>query len=290
MSVETNIKINYMILEQILKVTGTYRIVCKEYKYLHGLKLNIIFKYAKEGQFDSLFPDDTSRDNALEMIENITGVSTKYWSGEERIKLNMRYKKYESKKTGMDLNIIKGESIDEIETIDDKYNTAKTGNISNNDYARFVKNPLNLDYRKIFLRVHNKESLIYIKKDSKGLARPYIKYGEELSKIELAEGVKVIQTLYSLEGLIKVLLINMSTVIGDIEFNINQRSKWQPYIRLSKTATTKSGLSTSKTQEGIGYCPKFIEIRKGQEEVRTIIKNVVNRFMSTRDLRKKFEI
>ena len=70
----TNIKVNYMLLEQILRITGVYKTLCDEHEFL-----DVIFKKAKIGKLDNLFKDDDARETALGIIKNITGVSTKYW-------------------------------------------------------------------------------------------------------------------------------------------------------------------------------------------------------------------
>jgi hypothetical protein len=235
-----NIIINYLLLEQILRITGTYKNVCNEHEFLPE-----IFKQAKTGDINSLFQDDNTKDTALGIIENLTGVPTKYWSGQERVKLGIRCK---------NKNLIADttKSIDAI-------------NLSNDDgtmYKEIMNNPLNLDHEEVYL-------------STVGLNR--VEVDDEVMEQE----TDILESLYSLKGLITVLLINMEEASdrkiksgeeikeGDIvqlidKANIYIHSKWKPYIRfLSKP-----------TEDGITYCPKYVEIRSGL--VQTVIKSLLN--------------
>ncbi len=297
----TNIKINYMILEQILRVTGTYKNLCDEYKNLHGIFaeeykdakkdkdaeedknngkkyfirehdiLDELFKLAKTGDINSLFGNDTARDIVLEFIINFTGVPLKYWLGEERIKLDIVRDLGENESLHLD-----DASIDTVDLSKDGYDK----NISESAYhgvlyQEQLKNPLHLDYEGIYLSVSRKE---------------------EASDDEIEEAENIVESLYSLKGLLKVLLLNMT---GEIELidksNISKADKWKPYINELK----------EPTEHGITYCPKFIEIRNEPVEteeglveteeglVQTIIRNIFDLgyvFTFRDELKKKFKI
>lgn len=269
MSTITNIKVNYMLLEQILRVTGTYKNICDEYKNLHGYDfIDDMFKRAKTGDINPLFQDDTARDIILGIIENITGLPAKYWSGEERIKLGIRCK-------NEDLNY-DGESIDTVDLSDDeKYvnieeeenkETRKIKKIRGDGnayhgliYQEIMKNPLHLDYNEIYDKVSSEES----------------------SETEIEQGLKTIESLYSLRGQLTVIFLNMADEIELIDnANVYKRTKWEPYIRIS----------SKPTQHGITYSPKFVEIRKGL--VQTIIRNIfdLGYVFTFRDFEKEFII
>lgn len=262
MNTITNIKINYMLLEQILRVTGTYKNLCDEHEFL-----DVIFKQAKTGEIDSLFNDDNARDTAFGIIEDITGVSAEYWSGEERIKLGIRC-------TNADLNY-DGESIDTIDLSEDEkyinkemYINEETGEEENPVghayhgilYQELLKNPLHLDYDEVFDKVN---------------------VNNILSEAEIEEAIKTIESLYSLRGLLTVILLNLANEIELIDkANVYKRKKWEPYVNKLKKPTA----------HGITYSPKFVEMRKGL--VQTIIKNIFDLgFVFTfRDLEKEFKI
>lgn len=237
-----NIIINYLLLEQILRITGTYKNVCNEHEFLPE-----IFKQAKTGDINSLFQDDNTKDTALGIIENLTGVPTKYWDGSEGVRLGTRL---------TDVNLsYDGDSID----------NANIGSKTEKEfYDEHLNNPLHLDYEAAYEKVTG------------------LKIGQDL--IKEAEHIdKVIPSLYSLKGLITVLLINMeeASIVELIDkANIYKHSKWEPYIRNS----------SKPTKDGITYSPKYVEIRKGL--VQTIIKNLLDLgYMFTfRDLDKEFKI
>ncbi|SKA98625.1 hypothetical protein SAMN05443428_13021 [Caloramator quimbayensis] len=245
----TNIKINYMILEQILKVTGTYKNLCDEYEFL-----DVIFKQAKTGEIDSLFKNDDARDTAFGIIENITGVPAKYWLGEERIKLGIRC-------TNANLNC-DGESIDTVDLENDRPFYDKEENYGHAYHGKFyqeqLKNPLHLEPDEIYKAV----------------------FGKEMPD-ENEEITETIESLYSLRGLLTVILLNMADEIELIDkANVYKRTKWVPYIKkIRKT-----------TKHGITYSPKFVEIRKGL--VQTIIRNIfdLGYVFTFRDLDKEFKI
>lgn len=267
----TNIKVNYMILEQILRVTGVYKTLCDEHEFL-----DVIFKQAKVGKLDDLFKDDNAREIALGIIENITGVSAKYWSGDERIKLGIRCNNEDLSLDDESIDTVDLEKdnpyFEKIES-DDKLNdivehegentTIYKGEIHNYPYGKLypeqLKNPLHLDFDEIC----DKVSKI------------------ELSESEIEEAIKIIETLYSLRGLLIVLLINMANEIEIIDkANVYKHKKWEPYIRILE----------KPTKHGITYSPRFIEIRKGL--VQTIIKNIyeLGIVFPFRDLDKEFII
>lgn len=233
---KTNIKINYMLLEQILRVTGTYKNLCDEHEFL-----DVIFKKAKTGDMDSLFRDDNARNTALGIIEDITGVPKKYWSGEERIKLNIVLDIGENE----ELNLDGGESIDTVNIENDSpfydkeedYGHAYHGKL----YQEQLKNPMHLEYDEIYKVV----------------------FGKEAPDDEVEEIIETIESLYSLRGLLTVILLNMADEIELIDkTNIYKAERWKPYINeLEKP-----------TDHGITYSPKFIEIREGL--VQTIIRNI----------------
>lgn len=264
---KTNIKINYLLLEQILRVTGTYKNLCDEHEFL-----DIIFKQAKTGNIDTLFRDEEAMETALGIIEHITGVSAKYWAGDERIKLGIRCKNKE-------LNYDDGESIDTVDLDnDEKY--IRKGGVGHAYhgilYQEQLKNPLHLDYEELYSKVFK------IELDEDGEDK-----GDEQKAKDNAveEAVKTIEDLYSLRGLIIIILLNMSEAgeIGLIDkANVYRHKSWTPYINMKKLSKA--------TKQGIQYSPKYIEIRKGL--VQTIIRNIfsIGYVFTFRDLEKDFII
>ena len=263
MNVKTNVKINYMLLEQVLRVTGTYKNLCEEYEYL-----DYIFKKTKTGKMADLFKSNEAFNDVLEFLEKITGVPKKYWAGDERIKLGIRYNNDE-------LNY-DGKSIDTVDLADDAQyinnatyinsetgeDEAATGHAYHGVlYQEILKNPLHLDYEEIYIKVN----------------------GNESSEDEILEGEETVETLYSLRGLLSVILINMA-LADEIELidkaNVYQRTSWEPYMRHLK----------KPTQHAITYSPKYIEIRKGL--VQTMIKNILDLgyVVTFRDLEKNISI
>jgi hypothetical protein len=238
-----------MLLEQILRVTGVYKTLCDEHEFL-----DVIFNQAKFGKLDDLFKDDNARETALGIIENITGVSAKYWSGDERIKLGIRC-------NNEDLNY-DGESMDTVDLANDNPYFDKEEKINypyGIIYAEQLKNPLHIDPDEIYSKVSKQEA----------------------SESEIEEAIKNIGNLYSLRGLLVVLLINMADEIELIDkANIYKHASWEPYIRILE----------KPTKHGITYSPRFIEIRKGL--VQTIIKNIyeLGIVFPFRDLDKEFII
>lgn len=246
---KSNIKINYMLLEQILRVTGTYKTIVDEHEFL-----DVIFKQAKTGNIDTLFRNKEAKETALEIIENITGIHAKYWDGKERIKLGIRCK---IKELNYD-----GESIDTVDLDNDEKYISEDGEghaYHGILYQEQLKNPLHLDYEELYFKVSKKES----------------------SENEIEEAVKVIESLYSLKGLLTIILLNMGDEIELIDkANVYRHKSWEPYIRTLK----------KETQNGITYSPKYIEMRKGV--VQTIIKNIYDLgiVFTFRDLDKEFII
>ena len=246
----TNIKVNYMLLEQIFRVTGVYKTLCDEHEFL-----DVIFKQAKTGKLDDLFTDNNARETAIGIIENITGVSAKYWSGDEKIKLGIRC-------NNEDLNYDE-ESIDTVDLVNDNPYFDKIEGVNYPYgilYTEQLKNPLHVDYEDIYSKVSKKE---------------------EASESEIEEAIKKIGDLYSLRGLLVVLLINMADEIELIDkANVYKHISWKPYIRILE----------KPTKHGITYSPRFIEIRKGL--VQTIIKNIYDLgiVFTFRDLDKEFII
>ena len=237
-----NIIINYLLLEQVLRVTGTYKNVCNEHEFLPK-----IFKQANTGDINSLFQNDGAKVTVLGIIENLTGVPTKYWSGTEGIKLGIRLK-------DIDLSY-DGDSID---------NTNIGAKKEKQFYDEHLNNPLHLDFEEVYERVTGLQ-----------VGQDPVKEAEHINDI--------IPSLYSLKGLISVLLINMgdASIVELIDkANIYKHSKWEPYIRNSN----------KPTKDGITYSPKYVEIRKGL--VQTIIKNLLELgyVFTFRDLNKEFSI
>lgn len=256
---KTNIKINYMLLEQILRVTGTYKNLCDEHEFL-----DIIFKQAKTGEIDTLFKDEEAKETAIGIIEHISGIHKKYWSGEERIKLGIRCK---NKELNYD-----GESIDTIDLSNDERYISKDGlghAYHGILYQEQLKNPLHLYYDNVYSKV----SKIELDED------------DEDKDGAIEEAVKIIEDLYSLRGLIIIILLNMSEA-GEIELidkaNVYKHKSWTPYINIKKLSKA--------TKQGITYNPKYIEIRKGL--VQTIIRNIygLGIVFTFRDLDKDFII
>lgn len=214
-----------MILEQILRVTGFYKNLVDEHEFL-----DVIFKQAKTGKIDSLFKNDEVRKAVYEKLTNLTGLPEKYWSGEERIKLDIKCTEGKLK--------IDGNTIDKVDLSDDDANDGKS-------YQDMLKNPLNV----IFGDIHCKTF---------GLRRTD-KFNRDTKKII----DEVIGEIYSLRGLLAVILLNMADEIELIDkANVYEHKKWEPYI--SKLAYP--------TEHGITYSPKFVEIKKGL--VQTIIMNL----------------
>lgn len=201
-----NIIINYLLLEQILRITGTYKNICNEHEFLPE-----IFKQAKTGDVNPLFQNNNAKDTALGIIERLTGVSTKYWSGQESIKLGIRIKDIDLSYDGL--------SID----------TANLGQTSEKEfYDEHFKNPLHLDYEAVYEKVTG------------------LKIGQDLVK-ENEHINDIITSLYSLKSLITILLINMeeASIVELIDkANIYKHSKWEHYIRNS-SKTTKDGITYS---------------------------------------------
>lgn len=205
-NIKTNIKINYLLLEQILRVTGTYKTIVDEHEFL-----DIIFKQVKTGNIDTLFRDEEAKETALGIIENITGVHAKYWAGDERIKLGIRCK---NKELSYD-----GESIDSVELENDEKYISEEGighAYHGIIYQEQLKNPLHLDYEELHYKVSKKES----------------------SENEIEEAVKVIESLYNLKGLLTIILLNMGDEIDLIDkANVYRHKSWEPYIRTLKRET-----------------------------------------------------
>jgi hypothetical protein len=287
----TNIKVNYMLLEQILRVTGAYKTLCDEHEFL-----DVIFKQAKTGKLDDLFTDDYALETAIGIIENITGVSAKYWLGNEKIKLGIRC-------NNEDLSL-DDESIDTVDLENDNpYFEEIEGNeklkdkadtINNNPYFHKIKSDDKLndtvEHEDENTTIYKNEihNYPYGKLYSEQLKNPLHLDSDEIcdkvSKIELSESeieeaIKIIETLYSLRGMLIVLLLNMANEIELIDkANVYKHKKWEPYIRILE----------KPTKHGITYSPRFIEIRKGL--VQTIIKNIYDLgiVFTFRDLDKEF--
>jgi len=135
-----------------------------------------------------------------------------------------------------------------------------------------LKNPLHLDYEELYSKVFK------IELDEDGEDK-----GDEQKAKDNAveEAVKIIEELYSLRGLLTVILLNMGDEIELIDkANVYRHKSWEPYIRTLKR----------ETQNGITYSPKYIEMRKGV--VQTIIKNIYDLgiVFTFRDLDKDFTI
>ncbi len=195
-----NIIINYLLLEQILRITGTYKNICDEYDFLPE-----IFKRAKTGDINSLFQNDNAKDTALGIIEKLTGVHTKYWSGQERIKLGIRC-------SNSNLICNMDHSIDVIDLRND----------NGTMYKEVMYNPLSLDHEEVYLNAVGK-------------------YRTEVDKEVIEQEADILEDLYSLKSLITILLINMeeASIVELIDkANIYKHSKWEPYIRNSSKPTT----------------------------------------------------
>lgn len=239
----SNIKVNYMLIEQILRVTGTYKNLCDEYEFL-----DVIFKQARTGEIDSLFRDDNARNTAFGIIEDKLGVSEKYLSGKERIELGIYC---------IDETLIyDDESFDNVDL-------SRDAKIMNNDryemyYHEILKNPLQLDHDEIYERV--------------------FPFHEGHSEDETDNAIDTIEGLYSLRGLLTVILLNMADEIELIDkANVYKAKKWEPYINELE----------EPTEHGITYIPKFIEIRRGI--IQTIIRNIfdLGYVFTFRDLEKE---
>lgn len=194
-----NIIINYLLLEQILRVTGTYKNVCNEYEFLPE-----IFKQAKTGDINLLFQDDNAKDTALGIIENLTGVPTKFWSGQERIKLGIRCSN----------SSLVNNYTHSIDVIDLK-------NDNGTMYAEVMNNPLSLNHEEVYLSAVGK-------------------YRAEVDEEVIEQEADILEDLYSLKSLITILLINMeeASIVELIDkANIYKHSKWEPYIRNSSKPT-----------------------------------------------------
>lgn len=218
----TNIKINYMILEQCLIVPGIMNQLCK-FEELVFLKK--IFKIARKGE---LFKDDRVNDYCTQKITEITGVSSKYWDGTARIKLNIRCK---------DKDLVTGDSI----------NTVEFDEITANDmdyYHKLLSNPLNIEWNYIYQKINN------------------LNISDETDVITEKSGVfNIIEQIYSLNGLIAIIMYNMSTngydeslVLRMLKSDLIYKNEaWYQFMRKLDNPTS----------HGISFCPKYLEINRG---------------------------
>ena len=232
------------VMGQLYPGGDTYKNICDEYDFLPE-----IFVQARAGDLSPLFKDDEARDTTFEILEHLTGVSNKYWSGDEGIKLGIRLS---------DIGLSEdGDSIDNV-------NIYPNYNDEEEFYKGHLENPLHLDFNILYEKV----TKIKIEQDS-------VKENEHL--------VEIIPHLYSLRGLLTVLLVNMkdAEIIELIDkANIYKHSKWELYMRNLE----------EPTKEGITYVPRYVEIRKGL--VQTIIKNLLSLgyLFTFRDLEKEFSL
>ncbi|MFL0194356.1 hypothetical protein ACJDU8_02015 [Clostridium sp. WILCCON 0269] len=248
MNTITNIKINYMLLEQILRVTGTYKGLCDEHEFL-----DIIFKQAKTGRIDNLFRDDAAQQTTLKIIQDLTGLSTKYWSGEQRIELDIVCEDAYLNYDGGSIDTVNLENDCPFFDKDEGGGHAYHGKF----YQEQLKNPVHLEYEEICYKVSGKKL-----SDSKEPDKELSDNNGSLVK-EVEEAVKIIESLYSLRGLLTVILLNMANEVDIIDkANVYKHKKWEPYMKdISKSS-----------KNGMTYRPKFIKIKKGL--VQTIIKNI----------------
>ena len=115
MSIITNIKINYMIIEQILRVTGFYKNLVNKHEFF-----DVTFKQAKNGEIDYLYRDEETREVIFEKLTDLTGLSKEYLSGDKRINLDIKC-------INKDLNY-DGESIETIDLSNDQTIINKANN------------------------------------------------------------------------------------------------------------------------------------------------------------------
>lgn len=264
---KSNIKINYMIIEQVLRVTGAYKSFCEKYEFL-----DVLFKRAKTGVISNCFADSETEKATYKIMEDILGIPEKYLSGEERIKLGIRCKQKftedDSLGNGEESLVYDGESIDTIDLDNDEPYYHKINGQSSSDghayhgvlYQEILKNPLHVDPEVVYLRV--------MKTDE-----------EDENKKE--KSIHAIENLYSLHGLLTVLLLNISNEMALIDTtNIYKHTEWKPYVKEA----------TMPTKQGITYCPRFVEIRQGM--VQTLIKTILSSGVriTFRDLDKEFAI
>lgn len=224
MSTITNIKINYMVLEQILRVTGTYKLICDEHEFL-----DVIFKQAKTGKIDTLFRDDEAAETTFSIIEGFTGLPIKYWSGVERIKFGISCVNGKLKYDGGSINTVDLTHDEPYKNEEENIGHAYHGIL----YQEQLKNPLHLEYEDLY-----SEAL-----------------GKKASKDDniIEKAIEDIGELYSLRGLLITILINMSDEIDIIEkAHIYKHKKWEDY-------TT----TVAVPKDGITYSPKFVKFEDG---------------------------
>lgn len=201
---ESNIKINYCLLEEILRLTGTYRYICAEYEFIAGLLVE-----ARKGKFSTMFEDEETMELALDVLEKLTGVSEKYWTGERRIKLGVtitdKLKAFE----------IDDQNINKVDLTTDYDRLI---------YKQIILNPLNLDHEELYLNI-------------KDLHRSEIEYEV------LEEEALKLKEVYSLKSLLIMRLINMEdteTVELIDKANVYRHKKWEPYMK-SENRIAKQG-------------------------------------------------
>lgn len=234
MSTSTNIKINYMIIEQILKATDFYKNLVNEHEFF-----GLIFEQAKTGEIKSLSKDKGKRQVVFNKLADLTGLSNDYLSGDERIKLDIKC-------INKDLNY-DDQSIETIDLDNDQNFIDEHGNEGHVYqgilYNKLLKNPLHLDYKEVYYKAISTEL--------------------DNGKYEIEQGLKDIESLYSLRGLLMVILLNMTNELEFIDkADVFYDNKWDPYIiELNKP-----------TDPFIAYSPKFVEIKKGL--VQSIIMNL----------------
>jgi len=213
-----------MILEQILRITGTYKLICDEHEFL-----DVIFKQAKTGEIIKLFKNDEAAETTFSIIEGFTGLPSKYWSGVERIKFGI------SCSNGK-LNYDSG-SINTVDLTNDAPYINEEENIGHAYhgilYQEQLNNPLHLDYEDLY---------------SKAL-------GKKASKDDniIEKAIEDIGELYSLRGLLITTLINISEEIDIIEkAHIYKHKKWEDYTTI-----------VHAPKDGITYSPKFVKFEDG---------------------------
>ena len=200
---ETNILINYTILEKIIRLTGNYKNICDDNEYPN---MPSIFGMLRSGELVKFISNDKNR-VVLPILTEITGISEKYWTGEKRLTLGIRGNK----------DIVYYDTISTVEKIN-----------NSEELKEYMKNPLGLAVEELYRRVNKIYSDdIFVNTSSKDI------FDQEYEDAVYNE-LDIIQSIYSLTGLIKILLINMEengTISLIDKANIYKASKWDKYIR-----------------------------------------------------------
>ncbi len=237
--IKTNIKVNYMILEHVLRVMKYYQLVCDEYDFLTE-----IFRRAREGCIDSA---EDIKGTVISTVTSLTGLKETYWEGSKRMSLgirctcpNLQYDDFTIDNIHLenDTPFMVNRLINNEDVILQQYSNWGTG------YKELLDNPLHIDHDELVKLVCKNEDITDEDKV------------DEVSK------------LYSLNGLLSVILLNMS----DSEIPASDRIYLKNNVSIYHKLKWELFIKSSNKQTSISYCPKYLEIRKGC--VQTLIKKL----------------